>query len=87
MLKISALLLALGVSGAAFAGPYCTVHPTSEWMSESAARAQIEAQGYKIAKFDIDDNCYEVDAYDKNGRQVEIHYDTKTLDVVRSQFD
>ncbi|SAL18169.1 hypothetical protein AWB73_00996 [Caballeronia turbans] len=87
MLKILALSLALGFSGAAFAKADCTAHPKSEWMKESDAKAQLEAQGYKIRKFKVDGNCYEIYGHDKNGKKVEIYYDTKTLAVVKSEVE
>jgi len=79
--------LALGFSGAAFAKADCTAHPKSEWMKESDAKAQLEAQGYKIRKFKVDGNCYEIYGHDKNGKKVEIYYDTKTLAVVKSEVE
>ncbi|WP_250514271.1 PepSY domain-containing protein [Caballeronia sp. INDeC2] len=87
MLKILALSLAMGFSGAAFAKADCTAHPKSEWMKESDAKAQLEAQGYKIRKFKVDGNCYEIYGHDKNGKKVEIYYDTKTLAVVKSEVE
>ncbi|WP_250537565.1 MULTISPECIES: PepSY domain-containing protein [unclassified Caballeronia] len=87
MLKILALSLALCFSGAAFAKADCTAHPKSEWMKESDAKAQLEAQGYKIRKFKVDGNCYEIYGHDKNGKKVEIYYDTKTLAVVKSEVE
>ncbi|EKS69242.1 MULTISPECIES: PepSY domain-containing protein [Caballeronia] len=87
MLKVLALSLALGFSGAAFAKADCTAHPKSEWMKESDAKAQLEAQGYKIRKFKVDGNCYEIYGHDKNGKKVEIYYDTKTLAVVKSEVE
>ena len=87
MLKILALSLALGFSGAAFAKADCTAHPKSEWMKESDAKAQLEAQGYKIRKFKVDGNCYEIYGHDKNGKKVEIYYDAKTLAVVKSEVE
>ncbi|CAL8472579.1 MULTISPECIES: PepSY domain-containing protein [Caballeronia] len=87
MLKILALSLALGFSGAAFAKADCTAHPKSEWMKESDAKAQLESQGYKIRKFKVDGNCYEIYGHDKNGKKVEIYYDTKTLAVVKSEVE
>jgi hypothetical protein len=77
----------LGFSGAAFAKADCTAHPKSEWMKESDAKAQLEAQGYKIRKFKVDGNCYEIYGHDKNGKKVEIYYDTKTLAVVKSEVE
>ncbi|KAE8760890.1 MULTISPECIES: PepSY domain-containing protein [Paraburkholderia] len=88
MLKAAVFASALGLSSAVFAMDVsCPVHPTAEWMKESDARAQIEAQGYKIAKFKVDDNCYEVEAYNKDGRKVELNYDTKTLAVIRQKME
>ncbi|GJH07856.1 PepSY domain-containing protein [Caballeronia novacaledonica] len=87
MLKILALSLALGFSGVAFAKADCTAHPKNEWMKESDAKAQLESQGYKIRKFKVDGNCYEIYGHDKNGKKVEIYYDTKTLAVVKSEVE
>ncbi|SAK42732.1 hypothetical protein AWB79_00623 [Caballeronia hypogeia] len=87
MLKVLALSLALGFSGAAFAKADCTAHPKSEWMKESDAKAQLESQGYKIRKFKVDGNCYEIYGHDKDGKKVEIYYDTKTLAVVKSEVE
>ncbi|MDR5755480.1 PepSY domain-containing protein [Caballeronia sp. LZ035] len=87
MLKILALSLAMGLSGAAFAKADCTAHPKSEWMKESDAKAKLEGEGYKIRKFKVDGNCYEIYGHDKNGKKVEIYYDTKTLAVVKSEVE
>ena len=87
MFKLMALMAAVGFSGAAFAKADCTAHPKSEWMKESDARAQLEGQGYKIKKFKVDGNCYEIYGSDKDGKKVEIYYDTKTLAVVKSEVE
>jgi hypothetical protein len=87
MFKLMALMAAVGFSGAAFAKADCTAHPKSEWMKESDARAQLEAEGYKIKKFKVDGNCYEIYGHNKEGKKVEIYYDTKTLAVVKSEID
>jgi hypothetical protein len=87
MFKFVALLVAVGFSGAAFAKADCMAHPKSEWIKEADARAQLEAQGYKIKKFKVDGNCYEIYGHNKEGKKVEIYYDTKTLAVVKSEID
>ncbi|SAK42976.1 hypothetical protein AWB81_00180 [Caballeronia arationis] len=87
MFKILALMAAVGFSGAAFAKADCTAHPKSEWMKESDARSQLEAQGYKIKKFKVDGNCYEIYGHNEDGKKVEIYYDTKTLAVVKSEVE
>ena len=42
-------------------------------------------QGYKIDKFKIDGNCYEIYG-SEDGKKVEIYFDTKTLDIVKSEI-
>jgi hypothetical protein len=87
MIRILALMAAVGFSGAAFAKADCTEHPKSEWMKESDARAKLEGEGYKIKKFEVDGNCYEIYGHNKDGKKVEIYYDTKTLAVVKSEIE
>jgi hypothetical protein len=72
---------------AAWAGANCKANPKAEWMSEADARAKIESQGYKITKFKVDGYCYEIYGTDKNGKKVEIYYDTKSLDVVKAEIE
>ncbi|MDM0109246.1 PepSY domain-containing protein [Variovorax sp. J22R24] len=71
----------------AFAKANCKAHPKSEWMSEAEAKAKIEAQGYTIAKFKVDGNCYEIYGRNKAGKKVEIYYDAKTLEPVKSEVE
>ncbi|HYS62362.1 MAG TPA: PepSY domain-containing protein [Paraburkholderia sp.] len=87
MFKLIVLLAAVAASSAAFAKADCTAHPKSEWIKESDARAQLEAQGYKIKKFKVDGNCYEIYGHNKDGKKVEIYYDTKTLAAIKSEID
>lgn len=86
LLALSATLAA-GFSAGAFAKADCKAHPKNEWMSEADAKAKIEAQGYTIKKFKVDGHCYEIYGRDKAGKKVEIYYDTKTLDVVKSETE
>ena len=71
---------------AAFAGANCKANPKAEWMSEADAQAKLVAQGYKIDKFKIDGNCYEIYGSNKDGKKVEIYFDTKTLEVVKAEI-
>lgn len=82
---IATLLLAF--AGAAFADANCIKHPKEEWMKEADAKAKLEAQGYKIRKFKVDGNCYEIYGHNKEGKKVEIYFDTKTLAVVKSEIE
>ena len=82
-----ALVILLGFSSAAFASAKCEKHPKEEWMKQDEAKARLESQGYKIRKFKVDGNCYEIYGHDKQGKRVEIYFDTKTLDVVKAEVE
>lgn len=71
----------------AHAGAPCKANPKAEWMTEADAKARLEAQGYKIAKFKIDGNCYEIYGSNKDGKKVEIYFDTKSLDIVKAEVE
>jgi hypothetical protein len=74
-------------SGAAFAKADCKAYPKAEWMKEADAKAKIEAQGYAIDKFKVSGNCYEIYGRNKQGKKVEIYYDAKTLEPVKSEIE
>ena len=87
-MKRMLMLVTLAVfSAGAFAGAKCQKHPKNEWMSEPDAKAKIEAQGYKIRKFKVDGNCYEIYGTNKDGKKAEVYFDTKTLAVVKAEIE
>jgi hypothetical protein len=71
----------------AFAKADCKAYPKAEWMKEAEAKSKIEAQGYTISKFKVDGNCYEIYGRNKAGKKVEIYYDAKTLEPVKSEIE
>jgi hypothetical protein len=85
MKRIFAVALLLASTGA-LAGANCPKYPKSEWMSEADAKAKIEAQGYKINKFKVDGNCYEIYGQNKDGKKAEVYFDAKTLAIVKSEI-
>ena len=82
-----ALSLSAVVSTPVFAKANCKAYPKAEWMKEADAKAKIEAQGYTISKFKVDGNCYEIYGRNKAGKKVEIYYDAKTLEPVKSEIE
>jgi hypothetical protein len=57
-------------------------------MKESDFKAKLEQQGYKIKTFKVTKgNCYEIYGHDKDGKKVEIYFDTKTLEVVKAEVE
>jgi hypothetical protein len=87
MKKFALLMVLAAFSGSAFAGADCKKHPKKEWMSEADAKAKIEAQGYKIRKFKVDGNCYEIYGTNKENKKAEVYFDTKTLEVMKAEID
>ena len=86
MIRI-ALVAIMGLAAAgAHASANCPKYPTGVWMAQADAKAKIEAQGYKIRKFKVDGNCYEIYGTNKDGKKAEVYFDAKTLDVVKSEI-
>ena len=87
MLKLTLLLAAASLSTSVLAKADCAKHPKDQWMPEADAKARIEAQGYMIKKFKVDGQCYEIYGTNKEGKKVEIYFDTKTLAVVKAEVE
>lgn len=87
MKRLALLLAVSAVSGSALAGADCKKHPKSEWLSQADAKAKIQAQGYKIRKFKVDGNCYEIYGWNREGKKAEIYFDTKTLEVMKAEIE
>ena len=78
-------LFAVLVPAAAFSAADCKKHPKEEWIQEADMKKRIEEQGYKIKKFKVAGDCYEIYGWDKAGEKVEIYFDTKDGSVVKSK--
>lgn len=63
----------------------CPVHPKEEWASEETLKKALADEGYTIKKFKVDGNCYEIYGRNKEGKKVEIYFDTKTLAIVKAE--
>ena len=85
MKNVLALLLLLACAPA-FAAANCPKYPKAEWMPEADAKSKIEAMGYKISKFKVDGNCYEIYGHNKEGKKAEVYFDAKTLTVVKAEI-
>ncbi len=82
-----ALCMSAVLPGSAWAGANCKAYPKADWMSEADAKTKIAAMGYAINVFKVDGNCYEIYGRNKDGKKVEIYFDAKTLDVVKSEIE
>ncbi len=80
-----ALLTLLPLQGLAAAD--CVPHPKSEWASEITLKQALSEEGYSIKKFKVDGNCYEIYGHNKQGKKVEIYFDTKTLAIIKAEVE
>lgn len=71
----------------AYASAECQEHPKSEWASEDVLKQALLDEGYTIKKFKVDGNCYEIYGKNKQGKKVEIYFDTKTLAIVKAEVE
>ncbi len=83
-MKIWFALLAL-LPLQALASADCPVYPKEEWASEETLKQALQEEGYKIKKFKIDGNCYEIYGRNKEGKKVEIYFDMKTLAIIKAE--
>ena len=80
-------LMAAVASVAAFASADCVKHPQNEQIAPAKFQQQLQDQGYQIKKFKTSGNCYEIYGKNKKGQKVEIYFDTKTGQAVKSEIN
>lgn len=86
----AALLLALAATGTpALADDHrdrCQAGPIAQWRPMGELEKQLNSQGWRVHKIEIDDGCYEVEAYDKDGWKVEAYFHPKTLERLKPSW-
>ena len=81
MKVLSALaVLALAAAGPALAAGNCSTAPKSKWQAKSALESQLQADGYNVRQIKIEGGCYEVYAFDKEGKRANMAYNAETLE-------
>jgi hypothetical protein len=79
------LVMAIGFTGAAVAGSdKCNAGPKEQWKPQAELEKKLAAEGWKIKKVKIDAGCYEVYGTDKDGKRVEMYFDPKTFEPVKT---
>lgn len=86
---IAAAVLALAATGAQAKSwsRACTSAPASQYLSGSELWAKAEAQGYRVKGVEIERGCADVDAFDKNGREVDLYLDPTDGKIVGLEYD
>ncbi len=83
---MKALLLALTLftSTQVFAGADCPKNPKEKWLTEEQMKAKITELGYKIKIFKVAGECYEIYGWDKEGKKIEVYFNTADASIVKS---
>ncbi|MFN0314063.1 MAG: PepSY domain-containing protein [Burkholderiales bacterium] len=69
----------------ALAAPECTKEPKEKWMAAKDLKAKLEAQGYKIKRFEVLSSCYEIYGRNKDGKKVEIYFNPVDGSIVKQR--
>ena len=90
-MKSLALLTLAGAAAlfasSAIAAPKCTDAPRARWMPEQTLKDRLVKQGYRIDRFKVSGQCYEIYGQDKAGKDVEIYFDPTDGRVVKRRGD
>jgi len=77
-------VLAAGWTGAAQADVYCPRIPAQQWMPIEQAIQKAESLGYAVRQAKrTKKGCWEIEGYDRNGAEIEVHLDPASGDVVK----
>lgn len=58
--------------------------PMAEWRPREELQTRLQAEGWqRIDQVKVDDGCYEVKGFDREGFRVEAKYDPKTFELVK----
>lgn len=84
------IALSLGAAlpaGAALADDDDCNAPRDQWQPREAALQVVEQNGWTVREFEIDDGCYEIEARDSSGREIEVKLDPATLEIVELEYE
>ncbi|WP_145110325.1 PepSY domain-containing protein [Cereibacter sediminicola] len=76
----------LVVAGAARADDDCNM-PMADWQPRAAVEALAATEGWTIRRLKVDDGCYEIKGWDRDGVEVEITLDPASLAVIEIETD
>lgn len=84
--RLLASTLLLAATGTVMASDLCSV-PEADRQPISALEAKLVADGWTIKNMKVDDGCYEAYAINAEGQKVEVYFDPKTFEIVKSEVD
>jgi hypothetical protein len=72
--------LALLAASPALADGKCSTASKSKWQPKEALQRQLEGDGYLVRKIKVEGGCYEVYAFDKDGKRANMAFNAETLE-------
>jgi hypothetical protein len=72
--------IALVAASPALADGKCSSAPKSKWQPKEALQQRLESDGYSVRRIKIEGGCYEVYAFDKEGKRANMAYNVETLE-------
>lgn len=85
-LTIATFLTAMISGGAALASDDC-YEPMANWQPHGAVADFAMDAGWLVHRIKIDDGCYEIQAVDAEGRQIEITLNPATLEILDFEYE
>ncbi|SNX68285.1 hypothetical protein SAMN05878503_10246 [Cereibacter ovatus] len=79
-------MFAMALATSAWADDDCNV-PVADWQPRSAVEALAVTEGWTIRRLKVDDGCYEIKGWDRDGIKVEVTLDPATLAVIEIETD
>jgi len=61
--------------------------PMTNWQPRQAIIELATSNSWKIRRIKIDDGCYEIYGWDKDGNEIEVKLMPDTLDIVKFEFE
>jgi len=85
---ISAFITSCLISGTALASDDCT-DPVADWQPKENLRQMMKGHGWDVKRIKVDDGCYEIKGWDRNGHRVEAKFSPATLKIreLEVEFD
>jgi hypothetical protein len=68
------------MSGTALASDDCT-DPVADWQPKERLRQMMIENGWDVKRIKVDDGCYEIKGWDRNGHRVEAKFSPATLKI------
>lgn len=63
-------------------GDFKCSEPPAEWKKRDELISKLEKDGWQIRKIKVDNGCYEVYGFDKQGTKKESYFNPKTLELI-----